>query len=800
MKYLFYLILTLYVVSVSFGQGNYTQTIRGVVLDKNSQISLPGATVMLLNSDQAVGATTDSDGNFAIENVPTGRKGIVISYLGYHTLTMNGLNLTSGKEMVLSIELEEKVNTLSEVVITAKQRKDMALNKMAAVSARSFTVEETERYAGSLGDPSRMVSNFAGVAMTNDSRNDIIIRGNSPAGVLWRLDGIEIPNPNHFSSFGTTGGPVNMLNNNLLTNSDFLTSAFPAEYGNVSSGVFDLKMRTGNSQKREYTGQIGFNGFEFGAEGPFRKGGKATYLANFRYSTLEVMNAIGLDFGTGTAVPQYKDLAFKINVPTKKYGTFNLIGMGGISFIELHDSESSLLNKEDDLNYNYGGLDLDYGSDLAVLGLSHQFFVNNRTRLETYVSALGNRAKTHSDSLRFDSLGSIIQNSNYLFYDSRGTEMKYSFSTHLKSKLNAANNTSFGIYYDLNTVDYLDSARYYKINGFIKNFDIKGNMSLLRAYGQWQHFFGSKLKMNAGLYGAYASINDEIVAEPRLSFKYNITPSQSFSFGYGMHSIMQPRMFYFIQALVDTANMVYAQNNLHLKMTKSHQLVLAYDHVLSEDFRFKSEIYYQYLYDVPVSKTTPQFSLLNSGDSFTSLVGDNLVNEGTGYNYGLELTLEKFFDGHYYLLTTLSLFESKYKGFDDVERNTSFNGNFVWNVLGGYEFMLGRHNSLSLSVRSVYAGGKRYIPIDLERSIEENFTTYNWDKAYENKYGDYFRLDARFGFKMNGKRVNQEWAIDFQNFTNNKNIYSESFNPRSKSTGYDYQTGFYPMFLYRIQF
>lgn len=798
-KLSFYILLVLISLNLT-AQNNYTQTIRGTVIDKNSQLTLPGATVVLLNSDPVVGTSTDMDGNFVLNNISIGRQGIVVSYLGYNTISLNGLNLTSGKELVLRIELEEKVNDLSEVVITSKQRKDMALNKMATVSARSFTVEETERYAGSLGDPSRMVSNYAGVAMTNDSRNDIIIRGNSPSGLLWRLDGVEIPNPNHFSSFGTTGGPVSMLNNNLLTNSDFMTSAFPSEYGNVISGVFDLKMRTGNKEKREYTGQIGFNGFELGAEGPFKKGSKATYLANFRYSTMEVFHAMGLEFGTGTAIPQYKDLTFKVNVPTKKYGNFNLIGLGGISFIELNDSESSLLNKEDDLNYNYGGVDLDYGSDMAVLGLSHQYFLNERSRLETNISVLGNRATTHIDSLKFDENGSIIQNSNYLFYNSIGTEIKYSFSTHLKTKLNSKNNTSFGIYYDTYHVDYLDSFRLYKINGFAKYFDITGNISMLRGYGQWQHIFNSKLKLNSGIYSAYNSINDEFVLEPRVNMRYNITPSQSLSFGYGLHSIMQPRMYYFIQSLVDTVNLVYAQNNLNLKMTKSHQLVLGYDNVLSENFRFKSEVYCQYLYDVPVSKATPQFFLLNSGDSFTLLVGDSLVNKGTGYNYGLELTLEKFFDGNYYFLTTLSLFDSKYKGYDGIERNTSFNGNFVWNVLGGYEFKLGKHNSLSLSLRSVYAGGKRYIPIDVEQSITDNFTRYNWKEAYVNKFDDYFRLDARISFKINGKRINQEWAIDLQNFTNNKNIYSESFNPRSKSTSYDYQTGFYPMFLYRIQF
>ena len=379
MRKIFILLITVIFSLQSYAQDNYTQTIRGLVIDKHSQTTLPGASVVLLNSDPIIGTITNVDGYFKLENISVGRQGLVISFLGYNTITLSNLNLTSGKELVLTIELEEQIFTIKEVVISAKQRKDVAINEMSTVSARSFTVEETERYAGSLGDPSRMVSNYAGVAMTNDSRNDIIIRGNSPAGLLWRLDGIEIPNPNHFGAFGTTGGPVSMLNNNLLTNSDFFTSAFPAEYGNAMSGVFDLKMRSGNNEKREYVGQIGFNGFEFGAEGPFKKGSKSSYLVNYRYSTLGVFQAIGIEMGTGSAIPQYQDLTFKLNFPGTKFGRFSLVGIGGLSYIELHDSEVAAANEEDDSNYNYGGVDLDYGSDMGVIGLSHLYFFNKKT-------------------------------------------------------------------------------------------------------------------------------------------------------------------------------------------------------------------------------------------------------------------------------------------------------------------------------------------------------------------------------------------------------------------------------------
>ncbi|NCA80716.1 MAG: carboxypeptidase-like regulatory domain-containing protein, partial [Sphingobacteriia bacterium] len=292
-------------VSVSLMAQPITQTIRGKVIDKDSKQTLPGATIVLQNSDPVVGVTSDANGEFIIKNVTIGRQSLSISFMGYHSAEVKNLLLQSGKESVVEIELIEKIESLKEVEIKASADNGKAMNEMAPVSARSFSIEQTERFAGSLGDPARMVGNYAGVVMQNDARNDIIIRGNSPIGVIWRFDDIEIPNPNHFGALGTTGGPVSMLNNNLLTNSDFFTGAFPAEFGNGISGAFDLRMRSGNNQKTEFTGQIGFNGFEFGMEGPFSKKSKASYIINARYSTLALMHEIGFGTGTGSAVPYY---------------------------------------------------------------------------------------------------------------------------------------------------------------------------------------------------------------------------------------------------------------------------------------------------------------------------------------------------------------------------------------------------------------------------------------------------------------------------------------------------------------
>ncbi len=319
-------------VFIGFGQDEKTeaelsQNVRGTIVDKVTQSPLPSASIKIIDSDPLIGTTTNVNGQFLLKDVAIGRISLEVSYIGYESIFINQLQVTSGKEVVLNLELQESIEQLSEVTVKAKQNPQNASNDLALVSARGFDMEETNRYAGARNDPARMAQNFAGVSGANDSRNDIIIRGNSPSGVLWRLEGIDIPNPNHFGALGTTGGPVSILNNNLLAKSDFMTSAFPAEYGNATAAVFDLKMRKGNSFKREHIFQVGFNGFELGTEGPIGKEGGASYLLNYRYSTLALMDDVGLSPGTGNAVPFYQDFSAKVDVPTEKLGKFSLFAI-----------------------------------------------------------------------------------------------------------------------------------------------------------------------------------------------------------------------------------------------------------------------------------------------------------------------------------------------------------------------------------------------------------------------------------------------------------------------------------------
>ncbi len=786
------LMILLFVISTNwiFGQ-DLTQNIRGVVADAVTEQPIVGANVILLNQSEQVGTITDIDGHFILQDVPLGRQSVEIRFMGYKPALKNNLLVISGKEMVLNIELQEAYQEVGEVTVKAKNKRKPQ-NEMAMISSRTFSVEETERFAGSLGDPARMVANYAGVMTQNDSRNDIIIRGNSPIGVQWRLEGIEIPNPNHFGAQGTTGGPVSMINNNLLTNSDFLTGAFPAEYGNATAGAFDLHMRSGNNKQTEFTGQIGFNGFELGVEGPFgkkEKSNRPSYMANFRYSTLEVMDKLGFNIGTGAAIPEYKDFTFIMDIPGTKLGRFKLIGLWGKSYIELGYNDE----ENDDNSYSARGTTIDYGAELAVGGLTHSLFFNEKIGVKSAISVQQSTTTAELDSLKNG--GNMVMP----FFRGNQKETKLTATSRIIYKPNSNNNFSLGVIYDHFYVNYLDSIYEYDYNKFINQTDVDADMGLLRGFAQWQHLFNARLTGYAGIHTQYFEQSNEFVLEPRTSLKYDLGGGHSLNAGFGMHSQLQPKVVYYLDTY-NPENNSYHKTNEKVGFTRARHYMLGYEKQLGKDFRLKLETYYQDLYKVPVKETFPEYSLINAGDNFAIPDEDSLVNKGTGTNYGLELTLEKFLSKGYYFLLTTSLFDSKYKGFDGVERNTAFNGNYVVNLLGGYEFKLGKTNMLTLDIKTVWAGGRRYVPIDLEESRRTKNPEYDWTKAYENRYNDYFRTDFRIGYKMNKKKYSQEWAIDLQNITGYKSIFTEGYDAQKQETYEIYQQGFLPMFLYRIQF
>ncbi|HEX2898090.1 MAG TPA: carboxypeptidase regulatory-like domain-containing protein, partial [Bacteroidia bacterium] len=458
---------------MAYGQ-EFTQTIRGTVRDRDSQAALEGATMALFRGDSVItGAFTDAEGRFRITGVRAGRYTLRAAYVGYEPATIPNIVVNTGHEQVLNISTVEAVITTETVEITAG-KKDEARNEMALLSARQFTIDETRRYAGSWNDPARMASNFAGVMPNNDSRNDIIIRGNSPSGVLWRFNGIDIPNPNHFATFGTTGGPVSILNNNVLDNSDFMTGAFPAEYGNALSGVFDLKMRKGNDEQYEFLGQFGFNGLEFMAEGPISKKTGASFLVNYRYSTLELMKELGIEFGT-SAQPKYQDLSFNIHLPTAKAGTFSVFGIGGLSHALVLDSERDTADF-----FGPAGNDIDYGTNTGVVGLQHQLFLSKNTFLRQTLSAQGATQSTVVD--RVDRLTKLPTP----FYRNDSWQGRFSYNILMNSKISTRHTLKTGVFVDRMMFSLYDSLQPDTSLGWRTLTGVEGYSYLLQPYAQWK--------------------------------------------------------------------------------------------------------------------------------------------------------------------------------------------------------------------------------------------------------------------------------------------------------------------------
>ena len=783
-KYLF--IISLFLTQISYAQNN-RQKIRGVVIDKLSQTTLPGATVQIMNEADKRGAVTNGKGIYVIPDVLPGRYELKISYVGYKDVFASSVVVTSGKETILDIAMEEDIKSLNEVVITANS-KDKTINSLSTISGRTFSMEEVNRFAGGRSDPARLAANFAGVSATDDSRNDIVIRGNSPVGVLWRIDGMDATNPNHFASVGTTGGAVSALNTNMLKSSDFFTSAWPAEYGNAISGVFDIGFRNGNTQKRETTVQLGVTtGIEAMTEGPISKSNGSSYLIGYRYSLAGIAQAIGINIGT-TSTPTYQDLSFKINSGDTKLGRFTLFGILAASSISIEGGSSNEL-------YG-GGQQSDFKSKIAIGGLKHFKQINSKSYISSTIGI--NYSGTNQLNYGLDSVRNL-----YSKEENKVARTGYEFITSYNLKINSRLFFKAGMQAEYMNLDLFNRFRRREGEEWSQIWDYNSYTTLAQVYAHLKYNISEKLTLNAGLHAQQFFLNNSFSLEPRIGLKFELNNKNSFSFGYGLHSQTQPLNVYFLQTPNPDGS--YNYDNLELGFTKSHHFVLGYDVQPFKDWRMKIEAYYQYLVNVPVNTYSSSYSMLNTGASFQTDLEDSLANTGTGRNYGIELTVEKFFSRGYYGLLTTSLYQSKYTASDGIERNTAFNGRYVANLLAGKEWKLGKEkrNAITTDIKVTYAGGRYYTPIDLAASQARGREVLKGDEyAYTSTYPDYFRLDFKVGYTLNSrtKKLSQSISLDLQNVTNNKNVFSQSYDDRSKSISTTYQLGFFPNFIYKIQF
>lgn len=775
-----------------------TSTIKGLVFDKQSESPLNGATIELLSTSKAKGVITDFDGRFTLKDVGVGRQAIRISYIGYEPYTVPNIEVTSGKDVFINIGLTEAFNQLDEVVLTANTNKDRPINNLATVSTRQFGLEEVTRFSGGRSDVGRLAANFAGVSSPDDSRNDIVVRGNSPTGLLWRLEGIPIPSPNHFGTAGTTGSPVSALNPNMLKNSDFLTSAFPSEYGNAMGGVFDLGFRSGNVDDYEFTLQTGiFTGIEAMAEGPMGKK-KGSFLVAGRYSLISLL---GVGAGGTSATPNYSDLSFHLNFGKSKLGRLSIFGIMGSSDIEFLGNEIG----EDDL-FAAEDENTTAESSFGVLGLKHQIQLSQNSYLRSIVSGSfsGNDFNVDRYIDKETSEERLIQ-----FAKVDNSETRFTFSTLFNSKLNNKSTLRVGVLMENFNVQYLlqDRSKQPDTNqdgdpDFFTFRDINENVLLLQPYAHVQFRFSEKLSLNGGVHAQYSSLSQQFVLEPRSSLTYQLAANHTINLGYGLHqqSIALPILF-----LNEEINGQLVQTNKNLDFMRSNHFVLGYDVKLNSNWRGKVEVYYQSIDKAGVEPFPSSYSTLTEGSNF---IFDNdrvsLLNDGTGFNTGIEFTLEKFFSKGYYGLFTGSFFDSKYTASDGIERNSPFNNGYVVNLLGGREFKVGRtrKNIFFIDTRFTSSGGRYYTTVDLQASQESGFEVLQDQFSYNSQYAPYFRWDLKFGIKLNSKEKKRSHQVylDLQNVTANENVFARRYNRQTNNIDQVNQIGFFPDFGYRFQF
>jgi hypothetical protein len=776
MRFCLSFFMLLLIAELLFAQQPLTQTIRGTVTDHASNQSMPFVTVVV--SGTSSGTISDNSGNFTLSKIPVGRYSIQASMIGYESVVVKEVEITSGKEVFLSIEMKESVTSLKEVVVKPRINKTQPLNNSAIASARMLSVEEAKRYAGGFDDPARLVSSFAGVS-GNVGTNSIIIRGNNPQALQWKLEGVEIPNPNHFadlSSFG--GGALTALSSQVLSNSDFFTGAMPAEYNNALSGVFDIFMRNGNNNKAEHTFQIGPLGIDYASEGPFTKKRKSSYLFNYRYSTLGLLEPILPENAGGT---NYQDLSFKLTFPINKS---NIITLFGIGLTDRSGAQAKM--NPVDWQYVTDMERMDARQFMGATGISQKVFLNDKQFIKSTLALTASGIRLFTDRLD-ENL--ILQPRNSI----RNKNYSVVLSSFLNTKINArhTNKTGFTateMMYDMK-MDHAPKEGI-PMQGIVNE---SGKSTLLSIYSNSNLNFSHKFSANLGLNAQLFTLNNRFTLEPRLGIKYEMGSGQYFTFAYGLHSRLERLNFYFVK------NAASEILNPQLDFSKAHHLVLGYEISPTGFTHLKVEAYLQYLFSIPV--------IADSSFSFVNLQNDwffdsKLENTGKGRNYGVDITFEKYFSRGFYYMITSSLFSSKYSGGDKVWRNTRYNRNFIFNFLVGKEWTAGKgkQNTYGLNARMSYWGGEHYSPVSSQASSEQHEVVTDETRAFDKQILPPFTAHFTALYRINRKKTSHEFALKIINLTQYKDFQGFQYNVQTGKVDEQREVIFIPNLSWKVEF
>lgn len=758
-----------------------TQAVRGTVVDADTQLPLVGVNVVLEGGASSMAATTDLEGRFILDRAPVGRITLRVFMLGYTEQTLANLLVNSAKELVLEIRLQEALNRLQEVVVSDDRPRGEVRNDMAMLSARTISVEETSRIAGGINDPARMVSVFPGVANDPTGNNTIMVRGNSPNGVLWRLEGLEVPNPNHFADDGSTGGPINVLNSDVVANSEFYTGGFSAEYGNVTSAVFDMRLRDGNDRRREHTFKVGVLGTDLTTEGPMPglKGG--SYLANYRYSTLSLLDAAGIVDYQG--VPNYTDAAFKLKFPRTKAGTFTVFGVGG---------RSSIRQRDEGVTGDTLFAESTFGSRVGVVAVTNTVSLGDNNYLYSAVSLSGNGSGT-----TYHEAGSMGETPLELRHEDDLARWTVRASSTLNTRISSAHRLRSGIIVSVDRFRMYANSYDREEDRMNVELDQRGAATTVQAFTSWKWRWSEAWSLTSGVHVLHFGLTGRTSVEPRAAVRYQQSPARVITLGGGLHGRRMNLMDHL--AWSTDAEGARTQPNRDLGFSKSAHAVLGYEQLLAEDVQVKAELYYQHLYDQPVEdRDGSAFWLGNTEAWYTT---KDLVNEGIGRNMGAEVSVEKFFTRGWHALATASVFESRYRAQDGTWYNARFGLGAVGNVLAGKEWKVSatKDKVILTGVRYSVQGGQWRTPIDLEASIATG-QQQDGSPAMSVKGPPIHKVDMVLAYRIGGAKVSHELKADVQNVLNARTPVQEYYDQRTRTIRSVDQLAILPVLQYTLRF
>lgn len=762
------------ITSITAQDALLSAVVRGVVIDQVTQKPLEGATLAFDGTLTPI--ITSDEGLFRWEGVKPGRYTLLVRFLGYQPYFMPELLVETGKELVLEIPLSPVATSLETIEVNA----DPYALKRGVPGIQTITIEEVFRFPATFYDPARLVTLLPGVVGDNDQANGISVRGNSPNMLSWQLEGVEIVNPNHTPNAGTgsdrvtqNGGGVNMLSAQMLSSSQFMNGAFSAGHGNALSAIMDMNFRKGNNEQHEYIVQAGLIGIDLAAEGPLSKSSGSSFLANYRYSTVGLLSAMGVDLGDEAI--SFQDLSFNLHFPfSQSGGSISFFGMGGNSKNVFEAQRDATL-----WEFEKDNRDITFTSLTGALGAKWIQPMGAKSVLNTVVVLSSMQTERLDQQLEPNSFKIIETAQNFNNQSKVAIKSEYSSDlgggTLIRGGLNVTNTSFAGGAFsqevsarDLTAIDGWLTSPYLAI-----------------AYN------GPRWKVNGGLHWTTFSLTEDSYVEPRVQLEYKAAPNTSFFTSYGMHSQLQPAVLYFGAVVGATP-----------QMSRAHHVVAGWDQNLGKGVTLQTNLFYQQLFNIPVAANLSNaFSAINLLEDIPSYA---LANEGKGQNIGVELSLRKFMQNNFYYLLNATVYDAKYEGSDGITRASRYNGQYTVNATLGKEWRKQKAAGLERvhgwNIRIVNTGGFRATPIDLEASRDFGRTIYDLNNAFQEQLPGFFRVDLRWYVKRNKPGKVSTFSIDIQNVTNGQNVAFSYYDVLQGTLVEKYQLGIIPLLSWRLEF